>query len=107
MRYGTIRGTTATTRALGEIARRFPGILGGNLKRAMVYLEQGRRVAPQNLAMKFSLALAYRDAEQHEVSQRQLAELLRMPMRPERAQADRHTQEKPRQLLRKCVVMER
>ena len=88
-------------RALGEIARQLPGILGGNLKRAVGYLEQGLRVAPQNMAMKFALAEAYRDAGQHGASQRQLEEILKMPVRPARLQSDRHTQNKARQLLRK------
>jgi tetratricopeptide (TPR) repeat protein len=87
--------------ALGEIARQVPGVLGGSLKRAMAYLVQGLRVAPQNLALKFALAEAYREAGQREASQRQLAEILQMPVRPERAHADRHTQDKARQLLHK------
>jgi tetratricopeptide (TPR) repeat protein len=87
--------------ALGEIARQVPGVLGGSLKRAITYLEQGLRVAPQNMAMKLALAKSYRDAGQHEASQRQLAEILQMPARAERAQADRHTQDKAWQLLRK------
>jgi len=88
-------------RALGEIARQLPGILGGNLKRAIGYLEQGLRVAPQNMGMKFALAEAYREAGQQAASQRQLQEILSMPVRPARLQADRHTQDKARQLLRK------
>jgi tetratricopeptide (TPR) repeat protein len=88
-------------RALGEIARQVPGVLGGSVKRAIAYLEQGLRVAPQNMAMKFALAEAYREAGQREASQRQLAEILQMPMRPERTHADSHTQDKARQLLRK------
>ena len=88
-------------RALGEIARQLPGILGGNLKRAIGYLEQGLRVAPQNMGMKFALAEAYREAGQQTASQRQLQEILSMPVRPARSQADRHTQDKARQLLRK------
>src|SRR5712691_8912601 len=87
--------------ALGEIARQVPGVLGGSLKRAIVYLEQGLRVAPQNMAMKLALAKAYREAGQREASQRQLTEILQMPVRPARAHADRHTQDKVRQLLRK------
>jgi len=86
--------------ALGEIARQVPGVLGGSLKRAIVYLEQGLSVAPQNMAMKLALAKAYREAGQREASQRQLTEILQMPVRPERAPADRHTQDKAQQLLR-------
>ena len=88
-------------RALGEIARQLPGVLGGNLKRAIAYFEQGLRVAPQNMGLKLALARAYLEASQREASQRLLAEILQMPVRPARAQADRHTQDKARQLLRK------
>ena len=88
-------------RALGEIARQLPGVLGGNLKRAMAYFEQGLRVAPQNMGLKLALAKAYLEAGQREASQRLLAEILQMPVRPTRVQADRHTQDKARQLLRK------
>jgi tetratricopeptide (TPR) repeat protein len=88
-------------RALGEIARQLPGVLGGNLKRAITYFEQGLRVAPHNMALKFALARAYLEAGQREASQRLVTEILQMPVRPARAQADRHTQDKTRQLLRK------
>ena len=88
-------------RALGEIARQLPGVLGGNLKRAMAYFEQGLRVAPQNMGLKLALAKAYLEAGQRQASQQLLAEILQMPVRPERARADRHTQDKARQLLRK------
>ncbi len=88
-------------RALGEIARQLPGVLGGSLKRAIAYFEQGLRVAPQNMGLKLALAKAYLEAGQREASQRLLAEILQMPVRPARAHADRHTQDKARQLLRK------
>lgn len=86
-------------RALGELARQLPGVLGGSRKRALAYLEQGVRVAPQNLALKLSLARAYREADQHEASRQQLREILQMPRRPARATADSRTQDKARQLL--------
>jgi tetratricopeptide (TPR) repeat protein len=88
-------------RALGEIARQLPRVLGGNLKRAIAYFEQGLRVAPQNMGLKLTLAQAHLEAGQRETSQRLLTEILQMPVRPARAQADRRTQDKARQLLRK------
>ena len=88
-------------RALGEIARQLPGVLGGNLKRAITYFEQGLRVAPQNMAIKLALARAYLEAGQREASQRLVTEILQMPVRPARTQADRRTQDKARQLLHK------
>lgn len=87
-------------RALGEIARQLPGVLGGSLKRAITYFEQGLRVAPQNMGLKLALARAYLEAGQREAGQRLLTEILQMPVRPARAQADRRTQDKARQLLR-------
>jgi len=88
-------------RALGEIARQLPGVLGGNLKRAIAYFEQGLRVAPQNMGLKLALAKAYLEAGQRQASQQLLAEILQMPVRSERTHADRRTQDKARQLLRK------
>ena len=88
-------------RALGEIARQLPGVLGGNLKRAIAYFEQGLRVAPQNMRLKLALAKAYLEAGQREASQQLLAEILQMPVRSERTHADQRTQDKARQLLRK------
>jgi hypothetical protein len=87
-------------RALGEIARQLPGVLGGNMKRAIAYFEQGLRVAPYNMGLKLALAQAYLEAGQHEASQRLLREILHMPVRPARPHADRRTQDKARQLLR-------
>jgi tetratricopeptide (TPR) repeat protein len=88
-------------RALGEIARQLPGVFGGSLKRAITYFEQGVRVAPQNMGLKLALAKAYLEAGQREASQRLLAEILQMSVRPTRVHADRRTQDKARQLLRK------
>jgi thioredoxin-like negative regulator of GroEL len=76
-------------------------VLGGSLKRAIAYFEQGLRVAPQNMGLKLALAKAYLEAGQREASQRLLAEILQMPVRPARVHADRHTQDKARQLLHK------
>jgi len=76
-------------------------VLGGNLKRTIAYFEQGPRVAPQNMGLKLALAKAYLEAGQRQASQRLLTEILHMPVRSERAHADRRTQDKARQLLRK------
>src|ERR671924_1629464 len=76
-------------RALGEIARQLPGVLGGSLKRAIAYFEQGLRVAPQNMGLKLALAKAYLEAGQRQASQQLLIEILQMPVRPARVHADR------------------
>lgn len=86
-------------RALGEIERQLPGILGGNLKRGIAYLEQGVQVAPQNLAMKLALAKAYRDASRTQESQQLLHEILQTPGRAEHASADSKTHQQARELL--------
>src|SRR5262245_9289554 len=88
-------------RALGEISRQLPGVLGGNLKRAIAYFEQGLRVAPQNMRLKLALAKAYLEAGQREASQQLLVEILQMPVRPASVHADQRAQDKARQLLRK------
>ena len=87
--------------ALGELDRQLPRLFGGNVKRAIASLEQGLRVAPQNMAMRLALAEAYRDAGRRDESHRQLLEILRMPVLPARARAHHATQEKARQLLSK------
>jgi len=87
--------------ALGELDRQLPRLFGGSVKRAITYLEQGLRVAPQNMAMRLALAEAYLDAGRRDDSHRQLLEILHMPVLPARARANRATQEKARQLLSK------
>ena len=86
-------------RALGELERQLPGVFGGSVKRAVLYLEQGIQVAPQNLALKLALARAYRDASRDQDSQQLLHEILRTPVRPEQARADQAIHDKARQLL--------
>ena len=87
--------------ALGQLDRQLPRLFGGNITRAIAYLEQGLRVVPQNMSMRFALAEAYLDAGRREDGQRQLLEILSMPVLPARARANRATQEKARQLLSK------
>jgi FimV-like protein len=53
------------------------------------------------MGLKLALAKAYLETGQRETSQRLLTEILQTPVRPTRAQADQHTQDKARQLLRK------
>lgn len=88
-------------RALGELARQLPGVLGGSRKRAIGYFEQGVRIAPQNLGMRLALARTYLEAGQREAGQRLLADIVQTPVRPDRTQTDTRIQEKARQLLSK------
>jgi tetratricopeptide (TPR) repeat protein len=87
--------------ALGEMDRQLPRIIGGNLGRAIARLEQGLRVAPDNLEMKLSLAQAYLEKGREEDARRQLQDLLGRQINPSRANAERGTQEKARQMLKK------
>ena len=87
--------------ALGELDRQLPRLFGGSVKRAIAYLEQGLRVAPQNMAMRLALAQAYLDAGRRDDGHRQLLEILHMSVLPARARANRATQEKARRLLSK------
>lgn len=87
--------------ALGQLDRQLPRLFGGSVKRAIAYLEQGLRVAPQNMSMRLALAQAYVDAGRRDDGRQQLLEILHMPVLPARARANRATQEKARQLLNK------
>ena len=87
--------------ALGQLDRQLLRLLGGSVKRAIAYLEQGQRVAPQSIAIRLALAEAYLDAGRRDDGHRQLLEILYLPVLPARARANRATQEKARQLLSK------
>ena len=87
--------------ALGQLDRQLPRLFGGSVQRAIAYLEQGLRVAPQNTAMRLGLAEAYVDAGRRDDGHRQLLEILHRPVLPTRARANHATQEKARQLLSK------
>jgi tetratricopeptide (TPR) repeat protein len=87
--------------ALGEMDRQLPRLFGGNLQRAISRLEHGVRVAPDNLQMKYVLAQAYQDAGRNDEARRQLNEIIGRQINPARANSERRTQEKARQLLNK------
>ncbi len=88
-------------RALGEIARQLPGVLGGNLQRAIAYFEQGLRVAPRT----WDSSSLWLGRILRQVSARRASDcwqrFCRCPCALRALQADRHTQDKARQLLRK------
>jgi tetratricopeptide (TPR) repeat protein len=86
--------------ALGEIDRQLPRLFGGSLRRAISYFEQGLRLAPRNLDLKFALARAYLDAGRRAEARRQLEEIL-APGIDQDVSGDRRTQERARQLLAK------
>jgi tetratricopeptide (TPR) repeat protein len=84
--------------ALGELDRQLPRLMGGNVKRAIERLEEGMKIAPHNLEMKYVLAQAYQDDGRKEDARRQLNELLQASARN---RAERNAQDKARKLLAK------
>jgi tetratricopeptide (TPR) repeat protein len=87
--------------ALGEMDRQLPRIFGGNLRRSIARLEQGVKLAPDNMQMRYVLAQAYKDEGRKEDARRQLQDIIGRPVNPARAKSERSTQEKARQLLNK------
>ncbi len=87
--------------ALGEMDRRLPGIIGGNLDRAISRLEKGLSVAPNNLEIKLSLAEAYLERKRKETARRLLQEIVKSPIDHTRSKSDRNTQDKARRQLSK------
>lgn len=87
--------------ALGEMDRELPRLVGGNLRRAIGRLEQGTKVAPQNLEMKLSLAQAYKEDGRKEDARLQLQEIISRSINPSHARAEGDIQQKARQLLAK------
>ncbi len=87
--------------ALGEIDKELPRIVGGNMGRAITRLEQGLKVAPQNLEMKLAMAEAYLEDGRKEDARRQLQEIISRTVNASRAKSERDVQEKARKMLAK------
>ena len=87
--------------ALGEIDRRLPGIIGGNLDRAISRLEKGISVAPNNLEIKLSLAEAYLERKRKEDARRLLLVIVNWPSDRTLSKSDRNIQDQARQKLSK------
>lgn len=87
--------------ALGEMDKELPRIVGGNLNRAIMRLEQGLKVAPNNLEIKLAMAEAYFENGRKEDARRQLQEIISRPVNPSRAKSERDVQEKARKMLAK------
>lgn len=84
--------------ALGEMDRQLPRLLGGNLNRAIQRLEQGVKIAPDNLEMKLALAQAYQEAGRKEDARRYYQEIIQKQVR---TRAERDVQEKAKRLMGK------
>jgi len=87
--------------ALGEMDKRLPGIIGGNLDRAILRLEKGLSVAPNNLEIKLSLAEAYLERKRKDEARPLLHEIIKSPIDYTRSKSDHSTQDKARRLLSK------
>ena len=87
--------------ALGEMDRQLPRIVGGNLKRAITRLEQGIKIAPQNLELKIALAEAYKEDGRKEDARRQLQEVANRPAGASANITERHARERAQRLLAK------
>lgn len=87
--------------ALGRIDRELPRLLGGSPKRGLSYLEQGLRVAPKNMDLKFTLAEVYLAEGRKDEGRRLLQEIVNAPVNPSHAKEERRLQERARRLLNK------
>src|SRR5262245_7405168 len=87
--------------ALGEIDRQLPGIIGGNLDRAISRLEKGLSVAPNNLEIKLSLAEAYLERKRKEDARHLLQVIVNWPSDLILSKSDRNIQDQARQKLSK------
>lgn len=87
--------------ALGEMDRQLPRIVGGSMSRAINRLEQGVKIAPQNLEMKLALGQAYQEEGRKEDARRMYQEVINRQINPSRAKSESHAQEKARRLLGK------
>jgi hypothetical protein len=68
--------------ALGEVYLKAPRLLGGDVSKAIDYLEKGVKIGPNNGLMRVRLAEAYAEARRNEDARRQIETLLAMPATP-------------------------
>ena len=62
--------------ALGQMYMKAPRIFGGDLSKAIEYLEKGIKVGPNNGLMRLRLAQAYADAHRNEDARKQIEVLM-------------------------------
>jgi TPR repeat protein len=62
--------------ALGQMYRKAPRIFGGDLSKAIEYLEKGIKVGPNNGLTRLRLAQAYADARRNEDARKQIEILM-------------------------------
>lgn len=85
--------------ALGQIELEL-GILGGDPKRAVEYLEKGLRFGESNSVLRLRLAEAYLAVKRNEDARRQLEAVLKLAPSPEYAEEHRQAVEAARKILK-------
>ena len=68
---------------LGQLYLEAPRILGGDVNKAIGYLEKGTKVGPENAVMRAKLATAYADAHRDEEARKQIETLIAMKPAPD------------------------
>lgn len=67
---------------LGQVYLESPKILGGDLQKAIEYLEKGQKVGPDNALIRWHLADAYAQAHRNEDARKQIEALMAMKPSP-------------------------
>ena len=68
--------------ALGQVYMKAPRIFGGDISKAINYLEKGVKIGPENGLLRLRLAQAYAEAHRNEDARKQIETLLAMPASP-------------------------
>jgi len=68
---------------LGQLYLESPRILGGDVSKAISYLEKGIKVGPDNAVMRAKLAAAYAEAHRNEDARKQIETLMTMKPSPD------------------------
>lgn len=68
---------------LGQVYLESPRILGGDVSKAISYLEQGIKIGPNNHKMRATLAAAYVEAHRNEDARKQIETIMSMKPAPD------------------------
>ena len=68
---------------LGEVYLEAPRLLGGDVSKAIGYLEKGIKVGPDNEMMRAKLAAAYVEAHRNDDARKQIEALMAMKASPD------------------------
>lgn len=68
--------------ALGQVYMEAPRLFGGDLQKAVAYLEKGIKVGPNNALLRVRLAQAYAEAGRNEDARREIDSLMKMKATP-------------------------